>query len=140
MKLINYWTEDKTQRFISFIKKVGIVLLLGLLYAMFVKKTGIGIPCMFYKLTGLYCPGCGVSRMCLALLQRDIEKAFHYNVAIMITLPYFVWIGIDSAVAYIRNGIVKHTRRREIVLWIVLVFFVVFGILRNIPKFSYLAP
>ena len=39
----------------------------GLLYGIFVSYTGLAIPCLFRKVTGLLCPGCGVTGMCVAL-------------------------------------------------------------------------
>ena len=43
----------------------------GLLYGIFVSYTGLAIPCLFRKVTGLLCPGCGVTGMCVALLHLD---------------------------------------------------------------------
>ena len=43
----------------------------GLLYGIFVSYTGLAIPCLFRKVTGLLCPGCGVTGMCVALLQLN---------------------------------------------------------------------
>lgn len=36
---------------------------------------GFSLPCPVYALTGLYCPGCGVTRMLLALLRLDFAAA-----------------------------------------------------------------
>ena len=46
-----------------------LVICAGLLYAVFVKWSGIAIPCLFHLVTGLKCPGCGVTQMCVALLH-----------------------------------------------------------------------
>lgn len=48
----------------------------GLLYGIFVSYTGLAIPCLFRKVTGLLCPGCGVTGMCVALLHLDWRGAF----------------------------------------------------------------
>lgn len=39
--------------------------------------TGIGCPILY--VTGIPCPGCGMSRACLKLLQLDFTGAFHYH-------------------------------------------------------------
>ena len=73
----------------------GIALAAGLLYAHLVRVTGFGIPCIFHTITGLDCPSCGVTRMCMALLRLDFAAAFRYNAAILVLSP----LGIAVAAA-----------------------------------------
>ena len=43
----------------------------------FIKKLlGIGMPCAFHSLTGLYCPGCGGTRAVRELLYGDLRMSF----------------------------------------------------------------
>lgn len=121
------------------IKKAVLVGIVGLGYAFFVQKTGYAIPCLFYKITGFYCPGCGVSRMCLALLKGDIKSAFYANQMIMICIPILFFIGIKSIVEIKKYGKIKK-KQKDILLWCMVIGFVIFGVLRNLPEFSYLAP
>ena len=37
------------------------------------------IPCVFHSLTDLVCPGCGMTRACLALTQGQFTDAWHYH-------------------------------------------------------------
>jgi hypothetical protein len=37
------------------------------------------LPCIFKSVTGLPCPGCGLTRASAAVLQRKWELAFYYN-------------------------------------------------------------
>ena len=47
---------------------LGTTALLGLCFYFFLnQRLSIGIPCLFYQITGFYCPGCGVTRMLFAL-------------------------------------------------------------------------
>ena len=55
--------------------------------SLLISRIGFGIPCMFHILTGLDCPSCGISRMCMALLQLRFADAFRYNPAIFCLLP-----------------------------------------------------
>ena len=48
---------------------------------------GRGLYCPFWKFTGLLCPGCGVTRMCLALLRLDLAGAWRANPALLLALP-----------------------------------------------------
>lgn len=45
-----------------------------------------GPPCIIRTLTGFSCPGCGMTRAVLALLQGNWEQAWHYN----LFLPFAV--------------------------------------------------
>ena len=46
----------------------------------FIKKLlGIGMPCAFHSLTGLYCPGCGGTRAVRKLLYGDLRMSFQYH-------------------------------------------------------------
>jgi hypothetical protein len=36
-------------------------------------------PCPFYLLTGIHCPGCGMTRACIALARGEIGQALQYN-------------------------------------------------------------
>ncbi|MBS6560978.1 MAG: DUF2752 domain-containing protein [Clostridiales bacterium] len=121
------------------IKRAVLVSIIGLGYAFFVQKTGYAIPCLFYKITGFYCPGCGVSRMCLALLKGNIKSAFYANQMIMICIPILLFIGIKSIIEIKKYGKIKK-KQKDILLWCMVIGFVIFGVLRNLPEFSYLAP
>ena len=35
--------------------------------------------CPFFKVTGLPCPGCGLTRACLLLLQGDVHGSFRFH-------------------------------------------------------------
>ncbi|ADL03247.1 DUF2752 domain-containing protein [Lacrimispora saccharolytica] len=43
------------------------------------KIFGLGLPCLFHSLTGLYCPGCGGTRAVRSLLQGDLRMSFQYH-------------------------------------------------------------
>ena len=49
----------------------------GLLYAY--ERSGAELACPFYRLTGLYCPGCGSGRAVRALLHGHLLQALSYN-------------------------------------------------------------
>ena len=94
-------------------------------------KFNFSIKCLFHELTGLLCPGCGVTRMIFSLINFDIAKAFHYNPLVFILLiGYILYIII--------NIISLKIFKKEIHLsnkwtYIILVIVILFGILRNIP-------
>src|ERR1017187_6559858 len=48
-------------------------------------------PCQFHKLTGLYCPGCGSTRMLYFLVHGHPWLAFRQNALAMIVLPGVIY-------------------------------------------------
>lgn len=94
----------------------------------------IGIPCVFNKITGLYCPGCGITRAIKALIRLDFYQAFRYNPVIPVVLALLIG---DKIYRVIR----KKEKTFSNWFWItILLVVLIFGVLRNIPMFSYLAP
>ena len=93
-------------------------------------------PCALHALTGLHCPGCGVTRATRALLHGDFAAAWNLNQLFMILLPLGLIFCLQSAVLerpYRGSGKLGMT---------ILTVAVLFGILRNIPvaPFTVLAP
>lgn len=43
--------------------------------------------CPFFMLTGLKCPGCGLTRAMHQILHGNIVKAFRYNQFLVVALP-----------------------------------------------------
>lgn len=116
------------------------LLILASCYVFLFTFTRIDISCPFFKITGLYCPGCGVTRMCIALLQLDFKTAFHSNMAISLLLPILVPFFLHFIIQYIKKGTLQTSIIQNIILWFCIIVLVVFGFLRNLPMFSFLAP
>lgn len=117
-----------------------IVILIGIVYAIFWSITGLAIPCWFYEITHLYCPGCGVSRMCLSILQLDFYQAFRYNPGVMIISPILIWYFIRTCVRYIRGQDNSITIYQKILFIIIVILLLLYGVARNTSSFYYLAP
>ena len=45
--------------------------------------------CVFHQLTGLYCPGCGMTRALHALVHFDFLRALRMNAFFIFSLPVF---------------------------------------------------
>lgn len=124
----------------NLLKKASLPCLCAAGYAFLLLYTPFSIPCPFHALTGLYCPGCGVSRMALALLRFDLAAAFRANVALCLLLPalalLFLWRGIH----YLRTGEWETPRWQSALLWAMIALLLLFGVLRNLPALSFLAP
>ncbi|MCI8624252.1 MAG: DUF2752 domain-containing protein [Provencibacterium sp.] len=116
------------------------LLLCGLGYAGFYRLTGWGLPCPIHSLTGLYCPSCGVSRMCLHLLQGEWAEAFRSNPALFLLLPVFAGLFGWIELRYWRTGCRRLTKAQSAAAWGLVAVLVLFGILRNLPSFAALRP
>lgn len=97
----------------------------------------IAIACVFYEITGLYCPGCGITRSILSLIDGNIYQAFRYNPIIFIDIPLIM---ITSIIDFIYKDNKKVKKVTNAIYIMLLIITLVFGVLRNIPYFSFLAP
>lgn len=102
---------------------------------------GIYIPCIFHEITGLYCPGCGITRLFLSLLTFDFYQAYRYNQLVFILLPFTLILIIDYLFKTLTNkkNILYHKINNKV--WYLLILLtILFGIVRNIPNFDYFIP
>lgn len=109
-----------------------VTLLLGFLYGIFVNSTGVAVPCVFYKVTGLKCPGCGVTHMCVALLQLNFKEAFQSHPMLFVQLPVLGLIFVKSVVGYIKDGAYRLKRLENTVIYICIALLIGFTVVRNI--------
>ena len=96
------------------------------------------IPCVFNEVTGLFCPGCGVTRMLKSMLKLDFYQAFRYNPLLFIFFPFIIYIIIDYIYSFYKK---KKSKFKTLPQWfwnILLVITIIYWILRNI--IPYLAP
>ena len=108
----------------------GIFLLgAGLAYLAF---RGVRIPCLFYEITGLQCPGCGNTRATLALLRLDFRAMLSYNLTYPLQLLYLGRFYFICARNYMRTGRVSYHIRPDFVDTAFLAMLLLWCILRNL--------
>lgn len=132
--------EEQKKRIMQLAKGIGEILLIGCIYLIFIKITGITISCPIKLITGKYCPGCGITQMMLALFTFDFERAYMANRLLFFLLPVMLIYGLVKGIVYIRTGENKQNIVEQIGILVVFVLTVVFWILRNTQAYSYLAP
>lgn len=120
------------RRLFHVLRTVGLLILLGLLYALWGSLTRLWLPCPFHLLTGLDCPGCGVTRMCLALLRLDLSAAWAANPGMLVLSPLLLGLLSWHAVTYIRTGNRHFTRGQTFLCWTLVGLFFLHGLLRNL--------
>ena len=95
--------------------------------------------CQFHQLTGLNCPGCGMTRAAYALLHGDFLIALHDNALFIFTLGALAirggWFGWNKIHGRANGGFFPAK-----FLWPLFVIALVFTVLRNLPDFAFLSP
>lgn len=113
----------------------GLLLLcIGILYSIFLQWTGIGLVCPVNFLTGLKCPGCGVSHMCIALMQFDFVTAFQANPVLLLLSPMLAVVGLQYLMHYIKTGRWQMRPVQNYILWFCIAVFILYGIGRNLTS------
>lgn len=114
--------------------KINILLLLIFVsYYLINKYTGLYIPCIFRIITGLKCPGCGITHVLFSLINFDIKNAFISNPLVFIYLPFIVIYYIYNCYIYIYNKEDKVLVKISNYIWITIIMVTLaFGIVRNV--------
>lgn len=85
--------------------------------------------CVFHKVTGFYCPGCGGTRAVIAMLKFDFITAFRYN-------PGVVSLCVIILLALIGKIINKKILPNKTMFWVVFVIILFsYYIMRNFTSF-----
>lgn len=97
--------------------------------------------CPFLTITGYYCPGCGSMRAMYALSHLDLVTALQLNVlTVFVMIPIAVFhYGRWTAERYLGRPVRKNMVRPRWI-WILLITFLAFWLLRNLEPFAFLAP
>lgn len=118
---------------------LGISLTLLLLLIIIMKFMElINFKCIFKHLFGIYCAGCGTTRMIKSLFSFQFYQAFRYNPFVFILLAMGILYALCVVFIYVKTGKVKPPSFKVLLIIIALLF--IYMILRNIPGFEFLRP
>ena len=91
-------------------------------------------PCPYLVLTGLACPGCGLTRAAHFLLHGDIARAFAYN-------PW-AFVGTPAVLAFAALPVMTDEARtvkvRTGISWVMLLVTLAFWIWRNTASYPFI--
>lgn len=119
--------ENSGSRKIIFLLLICVFASAGLIW---LRLGGPGIPCLFHLVTGLDCPGCGVTRMILAVSRMDLGAAMRANPFLFLTFPCPLFLLAHSACRWVKNE--KISKKTEACAALYCVGLVLFGIFRNL--------
>ena len=106
--------------------------------------------CVFHRVTGLDCPGCGSLRALHQLLRGNFAAAFHLNAMLVLSLPFFAWLGFRFLMPRVLPAFRSVDQRmppagapprlsaekfakQSLWFWAYLAVMILFGIFRNLP-------
>jgi len=89
--------------------------------------------CPLYTLTGIACPGCGLTRGFHALFHGDWATAFHFNLLVPVWAIIFAWVFVSFVLTAIRGKGLPMWPVYPKFLTVFFAVLLVFGVLRNIP-------
>ncbi len=98
------------------------------------------LPCIFKAMTGLNCPGCGLTRAMHALVHFDLYRAFRMNAFFIVSVPlvtllmWRLYRPLPAALEFIIKPLANPWP------WVIAV--PMFAVLRNLPWYPFylLAP
>ena len=83
--------------------------------------------CPFYRLLGLSCPGCGLTRAWLCFLRGEWAKALEYHL-LFLPAPLFLLLAIHRDAPALKN-----TRFLPPLLFLFSVLLIVYHLIRSLP-------
>lgn len=123
--------EDVRKRIYKLLALLGVLAVVLVCYALIVRMTGHGLPCIFKRRLGIECPACGLSRAAASILTLDLASAFGYNAIWPLYLVYGLWIGVAASVKYIWRGETLSLPRPLWLNYAVIGVMLAYGVARN---------
>lgn len=112
--------------------KVGLAALFFVGYYEFVRRTGMGIPCLFRCVFHLQCPGCGITHMLLAMMRGDFSGAFYSHPVIFCFMPFLGWILVKNFGNYLFSRKTVWKKWESAGMFVFLVVLLLFAVIRNL--------
>ncbi|QMU64929.1 MAG: DUF2752 domain-containing protein [Flavobacteriaceae bacterium] len=117
---------------------IGILLLIIVSLYFFFDPDSIRFfpECPFYKMTNLYCPGCGSQRAIHDLTHLNIMGAIRHNILMVVTLFFGFGLFLYSKNRFYK--LIYHPKSPYIIFGIIVLFWILRNL--NIFPFHILAP
>lgn len=96
-------TENKSSNVERILAGAGVVAGLASAFAVgYFNPASAGFfpACPFHALTGLNCPGCGLTRGFHALFQGDVLSALHFNALLPIYFLFFFYLLVSLGLTF----------------------------------------
>jgi hypothetical protein len=101
-------------------------------YIFDINLTTIFPGCMFLRITGLYCPGCGGTRALQCLLKGDVLGSVRLNFITLIGVAIFLISFLQYTIIAFFNKKIRVLITYDILLWSLVISILAFWVIRNI--------
>ena len=103
LKLAVRIQQNKKMR-IALVLCAGAVCAVGAFYLYHHNPHSYPLPCIFYMMTGLYCPGCGGTRAVRLLLTGHIWKSFLHHPGVLFAAALYLWFMVSQTIERLSKG------------------------------------
>ena len=93
--------------------------------------------CPFHALTGLNCPGCGLTRGFHSLLQGDVLTALHFNALLPVYFLFLLYLFASLNLILFRGRALDFRVFSPRLISGFLILILVFSIVRNLPFYPF---
>ncbi|MBR1623276.1 MAG: DUF2752 domain-containing protein [Pseudobutyrivibrio sp.] len=118
----------RLRNLIKFWAQIGILVIV---YVLVFKITGHGIPCIFRTITGLKCPGCGMTHALSAMAGGHFKEAASYNILSVSLLPILAIYLVYRSYKYTKGGEDDFSKPELVLLVLTFIAVVFYFIYRN---------
>ena len=91
-----------------------------------------GYECVFYRSTGLICPGCGGTRAVISLLKLDFISAIKYNVAVPFGAFVYLYYNIRGIIEAKRENWEYFSKQKYVLCIVLAVILILNFVVRNV--------
>jgi|SRR5215204_1886770 len=102
-------------------------------------KTGFFPSCPFRFLTGLQCPGCGITRALHNLLHGHLMTAFTLNPLFVVALPFLIFVLLRYTSYAFQQKTPRANALPANVIYFIFVVVASFWIFRNTPFYPFVS-
>lgn len=91
------------------------------------------IPCIFHRITGFYCPGCGGTRAVRALLQGKVFLSILYHPFVVYMVSVYAWYMVSNTIEKCVKGKISiGMKYKDVYLWIGIILILFNWFVKNI--------
>lgn len=134
MKLLDKLDDVQKKIIITYIA----LICSGLAIYAIITLSGYDFFCPIYKTTGIYCPGCGLTRSCVRLIHFDFYRSFRNHPGFFVGAVTWIIISVFAFIG--KPKCFRNSKVNLTILCITLGLYILFSIIRNIPGFEFLQP